>query len=159
MNFKNWMENKNKDKKLIIMRGISGSGKSTLAKKIGKGGIVLSTDDYFMKDGVYNFEPTKLGEYHKKNQEKTKECMEKEITPIVIDNTNSKEWEMKPYVSLADDFGYQVKIEEMPIPSMEELIKRQKSRENINKSLPKETLERMINNFKKGITVDDIRKS
>lgn len=159
MNFKYWLENKNKNKELIIMRGISGSGKSTLAKELGKKGIVLSTDDYFMKNGIYDFDPKKLGVYHKMNQEKTKECMEKQITPIVIDNTNSKEWEMKPYVELADEFGYDVKIEELPIPSMEELIKRQKSRENINKSLPKETLERMINNFKKNITINDIRRS
>lgn len=141
------------------MRGISGSGKSTLAKKLVGNGVVLSTDDYFMKDGIYDFEPKKLGIFHKKNQEKTKEYMEKQISPIIIDNTNSKEWEMKPYVDLADNYGYEVKIEELPTPDLDELIVRQKSREGINKSLPKETLERMINNFKKNIKVDDIRKS
>jgi NEDD4-binding protein 2 len=156
--FSLWIENK-KEKKLIIMRGISGSGKSTLAKKMGIGGVVLSTDDYFMKDGVYDFDPTKLGIYHKMNQEKAKEHMEEGISPIVIDNTNSQEWEMKPYVALADQYGYDVQIEELPTPDIEELLKRQKNRESINKSLPKETLERMINKFKKGVTVDDIRSS
>lgn len=158
MNFKYWLENK-QQKTLIIMRGISGSGKSTLAKNLGEGGVVLSTDDYFMKAGVYDFDPKKLGTYHKMNQEKAKECMEKGISPIVIDNTNSKEWEMKPYVLLADQYNYKVRIEELPILSMDELIRRQEKRKNINKSLSKETLERMIGNFKKGITVDDIRKS
>jgi predicted kinase len=156
--FKLYLEQKVK-KTLIIMRGISGSGKSTLAKKLVGNGVVLSTDDYFMNNGIYEFDPKKLGVFHKKNQEKTKEYMEKQISPIIIDNTNSKEWEMKPYVELADNYGYEVKIEELPTPDLEELIIRQKSRENINKSLPKETLERMINNFKKNIKVDDIRKS
>src|SRR5258707_12564809 len=43
------------DKVIILMRGLPGSGKSTLAKKIAKGsmGVVLSTDDYFMSNGVY----------------------------------------------------------------------------------------------------------
>lgn len=141
------------------MRGVSGTGKSTLAKKLGKNGVVLSTDDYFMKDGVYDFNPKNLGIYHKMNQEKTKECMEKGISPIVIDNTNSKEWEMKPYVMLADQYNYEIHIEELPIPSIDELMRRQETRKSINKSLPQETVERMINNFKKGITADDIRRS
>jgi NEDD4-binding protein 2 len=158
MRFKNWLENK-QQKNLIIMRGVSGTGKSTLAKKLGENGIVLSTDDYFMKDGVYDFNPKNLGIYHKMNQEKTKECMEKGISPIVIDNTNSKEWEMKPYVMLADQYDYNIQIEELPIPSIDELMRRQETRKSINKSLPKETVERMINNFKPGITVDDIRNS
>jgi hypothetical protein len=38
-------------------------------------------------------------------------------------------------------------------------MRRQESRKNINKSLPRETVERMIKNFKKNITVDDVRNS
>jgi predicted kinase len=158
MNFKIWLESK-KEKVLIIMRGISGSGKSTLAKKIGEKGVVLSTDDYFMKNGKYDFEPSKLGLYHKQNQEEAEKNMKKEISPIVIDNTNSKIWEMKPYVSLADKYGYEVVIKELPTPSIEELLKRQGERQSINKSLPEDVLKRMIDKFEKNIKVDDIRKS
>lgn len=158
MNFKIWMEDK-KEKTLIVMRGISGSGKSTLAKKIGENGVVLSTDDYFMKNGKYQFEPTKLGHYHKLNQDEAEKNMKKEISPIVIDNTNSKIWEMKPYVTLADKYGYNVIIKELPTPALEELLKRQNKRKSINKNLPEEVLKRMIDKFEKNVKVDDIRNS
>jgi histone H3/H4 len=66
---------------------------------------------------------------------------------------------MKPYVQLADKYGYEVNIKELPITHIDELMKRQESRKSINKSLPRETVERMIKNFKKNITVDDVRNS
>jgi NEDD4-binding protein 2 len=158
MIFKTWLENK-KEKKLIIMRGISGSGKSTVAREIGKNGVILSTDDYFMKDGIYNFDPNLLGLNHKLNQEETEKNMQMDVSPIVIDNTNSKMWEMKPYVLLADKYGYEVSIQEMPIPPIEELLKRQEQRKSINKSIPEHVLRRMIDNFDKNVSVNDIRNS
>jgi NEDD4-binding protein 2 len=158
MNFKNWFEI-NIKKELIILRGVSGSGKSTLAKQLVGNGIILSTDDYFMNNGMYDFDPTKLGVNHKKNQDRTEKSMIEEISPIIIDNTFSKEWKIKPYVQLADKYGYEVDIKELPIPHIDELMRRQESRKSINKSLPRETVERMINNFKKNITADDVRKS
>ena len=158
MNFKTWFETDMK-KEIILLRGVSASGKSTLAKQLVGNGVILSTDDYFMKDGIYDFDPTKLGVYHKNNQDRTEENMIDGISPIIVDNTFSKEWEMKPYVKLADKYGYEVDIKELPIPDIDELMKRQESRKSINKSLPRETVERMIKNFKKNITVDDVRNS
>lgn len=156
MKFSIWLENK-KNKKIIIMRGISGSGKSTLAKSLG--GLLLSTDDFFMKDGRYEFDVSKLGLYHKKNQERTEDAMINGISPIIIDNTNSQRWEMKPYVDLADKYDYDIEIKELPIPSISELLRRQESRKSMNKSLPLEVLTRMINKFEKNVSVDDIRNS
>jgi pantothenate kinase-related protein Tda10 len=53
------------------MRGVPGSGKSYLASllresymKKGYSCSIYSTDNFFMKDGVYSFDPSKLGEYH-----------------------------------------------------------------------------------------------
>ena len=44
------------------MRGLPGSGKSTLARKIAdKTGLVYSTDDFFMINGEYVFEPKMIG--------------------------------------------------------------------------------------------------
>lgn len=57
-----------KEKKLFLMRGMPGSGKSTLAKKLaGQGGVVYSTDDFFMKNGQYVYDAKMIGEYHNKN--------------------------------------------------------------------------------------------
>ena len=158
MNFKTWFETDAK-KEIILMRGVSASGKSTLAKQLVGNGVILSTDDYFMKDGMYDFDPTKLGIYHKNNQNRAEKNMIDGISPIIVDNTFSKEWEMKPYVQLADKYGYEVDIKELPIPDIDELMKRQENRKSINKSLPRETVERMIKNFKKNITVYDVRNS
>lgn len=50
------------------MRGVPGSGKSTKAKQLaGIKGLVYSTDDFFMKNGDYVYDPSKIGEYHDKN--------------------------------------------------------------------------------------------
>jgi len=155
--FTNWLENK-ENKQLILMRGTSGSGKSTVAKKLVGNGKIFSTDDFFMQDGKYNFDVTKIGHYHKLNQERTEEAMKNGISPIVIDNTMTQAWEGAEYVKLADKYGYSVKIEELPIPDIDELMKRQESRKNINKALPREVVERMIGKFQPGLTVDDIRK-
>lgn len=154
-NFKNWIL----EKKIILLRGVSGSGKSTLAKKLVGDGIILSTDDYFMKNGLYDFDAKKLGKYHRLNQEKTEQSMINGITPIIIDNTMSNPWEAKPYVNLADKYDYRVIIKELPVPPIEDLICRQEKRKNINKCLPKEVLEKLISRFKKNITLDDVRNS
>lgn len=158
MNFKSWFETANK-KEVILLRGPSGTGKSTLAKQLVGNGVILSTDDYFMNNGMYDFDPTKLGVNHKKNQDRAEKSMIEGISPIIVDNIFYKEWEMKPYVQLADKYEYEITIKELPIPHIDELIKRQESRKNINKSIPREILERMINKFKKNITVDDVRNS
>jgi len=54
-----------KVKTLIIMRGLPGSGKSTKAKLFaGEKGLIYSTDDFFIIDGKYIYDPTKIVEYH-----------------------------------------------------------------------------------------------
>lgn len=159
MNFRNWLENKQM-KQLILLRGVSGSGKSTLAKEyLNQGGVVYSTDDFFMKDGIYQFDPKKIGFHHKLNQKRTEESMANGISPIIIDNTNLQAWEMKPYVSMADKYSYEVKIIESDMTDIDELLRRQENRRAENKNLPKEVLEKMLNKYQRNLNVDNIRGS
>ena len=106
---------------LILVRGVSGAGKSTIADMLN---IYLnscfSTDDMFMVDGEYKFDPSKLGEYHDATVQKVKDIMgdrqfeintgEDLLTPItiVVHNTFTQEWEMKPYFELAEEFNWHV---------------------------------------------------
>ncbi|XP_064636316.1 uncharacterized protein LOC135493188 isoform X3 [Lineus longissimus] len=86
------------DKVLIMMRGCPGSGKSTLASQLKFSGVILSTDDYFTKNGRYLFRKEKIGDAHQWNQKRALEKMKGGVNPIIIDNTNTQTWEMKPYV-------------------------------------------------------------
>jgi len=145
--------------KLILMRGVSGSGKSTLARKLAEdheGSVIFSTDDFFMAEGVYNFDPKRIGINHARNQERTRQAMQAKTPCIIIDNTNTQAWEMKPYAQAAVEFGYQIEIREPdPVP-FEEIMRRQNLRKD--KNLPEETVRRMLERYEKDITIDDILK-
>jgi len=148
-------------KQIILLRGVSGGGKSTIAKTLVESGVVFSTDDFFMKDDKYEFDPKKLSSHHESNVLRTENAMKKDVSPIVIDNTNINAWEMKPYVSLADKYGYEIKIAEIETPEIEELMRRQELRSNFGKNLPEFIIQRMVENYQKNrnLTVDDIRNS
>ena len=50
---------------LILIRGVSGAGKSTVGILFENDRtVILSTDDMFMVDGEYVFDPSKLKKYH-----------------------------------------------------------------------------------------------
>ena len=98
-------------KELFLLRGLPGSGKSTLAKSLD--GIHLEADQYFMKNGVYEFDASKLKEAHNYCLTRTKSYMyifssSDEQERIVVSNTFTQEWEMKPYFDLAERYGYRV---------------------------------------------------
>lgn len=155
-----------KNKKIILMRGISGSGKSTLARKIQSklGGIILSTDDYFMNDGKYFFDPNKLFENHEKNKSATENAMKEKISPIIIDNMNSKISEMQPYAKLAKKYGYKIYIKQtgdpdFPEVEIDEIMCRQELRSSQNKSFNRNIIESMLAKYQPNITVKDLLES
>ena len=94
-------------KELIVLRGLPSSGKSYLAKQLaGETGSVFSADDFHTdpKTGKYNWKPENLSKAHKWNHERVKKAIEEGISPVVIDNTHIKKWELialKPLVQLA----------------------------------------------------------
>ena len=95
------------------MRGLPGSGKSTKAKKIaGNIGVIYSTDDFFMVNNEYVYDPKMIGEYHDRNLKRTMQAMKEGKYLIIIDNTNIRLWEMKKYVLAAQQYGYKVRVEE-----------------------------------------------
>ena len=93
-------------KELFLLRGLPGSGKSTLAKSLG--GIHIEADQYFMEDGVYKFDGSKIKYAHNWCQDMVEHQMEDETDRIVVSNTFTQEWEMEYYYKLADKYGYRV---------------------------------------------------
>ena len=99
------------EKVLYIVRGVPGSGKSTFAKSLG--GTHFETDKFFMVEGEYKFDGTKIKEAHKWCQDSVNTAMLLNHTAglnsiIVVSNTFTQEWEMEPYFQMANYFDYKV---------------------------------------------------
>lgn len=152
--------------RLIIMRGVSGSGKTTMAlnimsRALADGATVelLSTDDKFMVDGRYVFDPKKIAEYHGLTQKQAEKAMAAGVECVIIDNTNCQKWEMKPYVELAVKHNYTVEFHSPPPVSFDELMERQAQRRHVNKDLSSEIVKRMLDRFESDVTVASVLAS
>jgi len=125
-------------KHLILVRGVSGCGKSTIAGLfnglVGSSSIAsFSTDDLFMVDGEYKFDPSKLSEFHARNINNVEEHMKNVLKDrinhsvvgeigkgdlkdyfgpgddiILVHNTFTEDWEMKPYYYLAKQYSWMI---------------------------------------------------
>ena len=98
-------------KTLYIIRGVSGAGKSTLAKTLSshEHWPICEADQYhYTEDGVYDWKPENMAVAHKWCQEQVREAMVCRIAKIIVSNTSTTEKELKPYIALADEHGYQV---------------------------------------------------
>ncbi len=100
-------------KNLYLLRGIPGAGKSTLAKQLGDSHF--ETDTFFMVEGEYKFDPTKLRKAHEWCQSQIELAMiNNHVTAgldnsdIVVSNTFTQAWEMDAYNELAKKYGYRV---------------------------------------------------
>jgi predicted kinase len=95
------------EKVVIIIRGLQGSGKSSVAKLF-ETKAICSADDYFVRDGVYEWYGMGLPKAHQWCIRKCRRFMMIEAQRIVIDNTAVKARDLKPYYGLAEDYGYKV---------------------------------------------------
>lgn len=96
---------------VLIMRGSSGTGKSTYVKRnCPKEHYLVSTDNYFIREGRYEFDPGKLPEYHNASLRSYLNLLQDKVQNIVVDNTNIRMFEIAPYYRLAEVFGYHVQI-------------------------------------------------
>lgn len=101
--------------KLVIMRGLPGSGKSFKAAQMG--GKVFSTDDFWTEVATDGFDGERIQEAHAWNINRAaKALFEDKATLVIIDNTNTKAWEAKPYIVLAEAAGYEMEIVESDSP-------------------------------------------
>src|ERR1035438_1858850 len=93
--FKKLPSLKHAQRAVFIMRGLPVSGKCSMVKVIqdfywkGVGDpIIASADDYFVVDGEYNYDRTKIGEAHKWCMGKFLSNFKDGPGPYFVDNTN-----------------------------------------------------------------------
>ncbi|NXH59262.1 N42L2 protein, partial [Rhabdornis inornatus] len=119
-------------------------------------GIVLSTDDYFHQQYGYTYNAAQLGDAHEWNRKRAKQAMEQGKSPVIIDNTNTQAWEMKPYVEVALEKGYRVEFHE-PNTSWkfdpEELEKRNKH------GVTREKIAQMLERYEYQISIPIVMNS
>ena len=92
---------------LTLIRGLPGSGKSTLAARLrasfGENTVHFEADQYFMRDGVYQFDATKLGKAHGYCQYETRKALELGKV-VIVSNTFTLRSELEPYFDMALEF-------------------------------------------------------
>ena len=93
-------------RELIIVRGLPGSGKTTLARRLGR--AVCSADDWYMRNGIYKWSYRFIDIAHDWCQRKCRRFMQKGIERVIIANTHTTERSMRPYVEMANEYGYRV---------------------------------------------------
>jgi predicted kinase len=100
-------------KRVIILQGVSGSGKSTYIKNNCDHAEVCSADHYFMVDGEYKFDPSKLGKAHQacfRGFVEWLQDLQSAVDLMFVDNTNTTVAEVAPYYFAAEAYGAEVKI-------------------------------------------------
>uniref|UniRef100_A0A0A1WPT6 NEDD4-binding protein 2-like 1 n=1 Tax=Zeugodacus cucurbitae TaxID=28588 RepID=A0A0A1WPT6_ZEUCU len=153
-------------KVMVLMRGAPGSGKTYLAKSFVEryvsmndqytlNDFIFSSDNFFYNSsGVYKYQPALLDKAHEFNQRQVAERAKSGWSPIFVDNTNIKLWEMMPYVQTAVQNGYIIEIFE---PRTSWRYSAAKLTVKNGHGVPTEKIKIMLNNFEKG-TVNDLLK-
>lgn len=128
--------------KLILLRGPSGTGKSTIARHIADQynerfdvlyhieAAHFEADQFFVgynKGSKYRFDATKLAAAHTWCQSLTERSMLHEVPIVIVSNTFIKQWEMKRYLELANEYHYEIELIRTPGPwDADTLFKRNK---------------------------------
>jgi predicted kinase len=106
---------------VVIMRGLPGSGKSHLVSHSAEylsnpsQTAIISADDYFIDDSSrYRFDSSSAHKAHLSCLVKFLTSLANGARLVIIDNTNTQQWEYTIYTYICDILGYQYYILEIP---------------------------------------------
>jgi len=120
------------------------AGKSTKAKKfIAKGYQWINTDNFFIKNGKYVFNPIRIAEAHNWAYGEFLMALTEKLN-VVVDNTFIHKWEYMNYIFAANMQGYDVRIIEVMPKNILQL--QECARRNIHR-VPVEIIGRMAIEF------------
>lgn len=148
---------------MILMRGPPGCGKTYLSRELidktmscDYANHIFSTDDYFLDNrNRYHYDRSKLTDAHDYNQERVRDRAESGWSPIIVDNTMNKAWELYPYVDIAVRHGYILEIVQVQTPWSKSAGRLAgKNRHNVGR----DKIERMLQTYEP-TTVDDLMRS
>lgn len=91
---------------LLIIRGLPGSGKTTLAKTLTQS--VFAADDYFMVDGRYEYDRTRIKLAHDQCFENVAKALAKGETLVAVTNVFQTKWQIVRYANLAAAYNYRI---------------------------------------------------
>lgn len=138
------------NKRITIMRGLPGSGKSYFARSIADGAPIFSTDDFFVVDGEYKFDPSKLGHHHAANLARSVKAMSDGKHRVIVDNTCTQAWEAREYVKAAIQYGYDVHFVEPTTPWAFDVAECARRNQH---GVPEDAIAGMLARWEKDLTV------
>lgn len=115
-------------RKLIIIRGASGTGKSTIASHLQNllDAPIHEADNFWLRSwfggqndsgcSEYKFDPKKLGQAHMWCQLNVEKQLHEGVKTVIVSNTSMALREMRPYLNLAEEYGYEIEVIRTPGP-------------------------------------------
>ena len=142
-------------KRVFLMQGCSGSGKSTIVEALEYAfGVeevvaVVSADHYwYLNDSSkYDFKVSELGKAHRWAQTNAKKYMEKETPTIIIDNTNINQRSAQPYIDMAKEYGYEVRV--VRVDCNIDVAKKYNSQRSEDRIIPEHVIDRQYNSIER----------
>lgn len=92
---------------LYLIRGVPGAGKSSFARSLCSAKIIatiIEADDYFIQNGLYQFDVSKLKQAHEWCQDRTTLHLSNGFS-VAVSNTSTTEKEVAVYQQIAELTG------------------------------------------------------
>jgi len=127
-----------------MLRGPSGTGKTSIARHFENEDYLdyFEADLFFESAEGYKFHSSLLTVAHQWCKASVEKAMLHESPKLIVSNTSTCLWEIKPYLELAQKYDYEVEILRTPGPwDAETLFRRNKH------GVPLETIQKQINRY------------